>query len=68
MAGDRLACVRRSRLQWRFMKLYIHPDREEALRFIADVKAAGIVWSECMKIKEDADLSKSPEEWFVRRW
>lgn len=68
LAGDRRACVQRSKLQWRFMKLYIHPDREEALRFIADVKDAGIVWSECMKIKEDADLSKSPEEWFVRMW
>lgn len=68
LAGNRLAYVRRSKLQWRFMKLYIHPNREEALAFIDDVNAAGIVWSECMKIKDGADLSKSPEEWFVRMW
>ena len=68
LAGNRLAYVQRSKLQWRFMKLYIHPNREEALAFIDDVNAAGIVWSECMKIKDGADLSKSPEEWFVRMW
>ena len=50
------------------MKLYIHPNREGALAFIDDVNAAGIVRSECMKIKDGADLSKSPEEWFVRMW
>ena len=70
LAGDRVEFVKRSRLQWRYIKLMLHPDEEEARKLIADVKAAGISWTETgsTDIPSDADLSKGPDEWFTFDW
>ena len=49
IAGDRLEYVQRSRLQWRYIQLLIHPDDEAALQFAQDVEAYGIRWAESEK-------------------
>lgn len=70
LAGDRLTYVQRSRLQWRYIKLMLHPNEAEAQRFIADVTAAGIAWGEgdLQTLPKDADLSKPPHQWFTFTW
>ena len=49
LAGDRLDAVKRSRLQWRYIQLLLHPDDEACAQFVADVKAYGIRWAESDK-------------------
>ena len=46
LAGDRLAYVQRSRLQWRYIQLLLHPDDEACAQFVADVEAWDIRWAE----------------------
>lgn len=68
-AGDRRAFVVRSRLQWRYIKLMLHPDATVAAAFVEDVKAAGIWWKEGTKdLPEDVDLSLPPDQWFTFTW
>ena len=63
-AGDRLAYVERSEMQWRLTKLYLHPNAEEAQKLIDDAKAAGVVWKEGNpNVQADSDLSLSPYYW-----
>jgi hypothetical protein len=70
LAGDRVAYVQRSRLQWRYIKLMLHPDEAEAQKLIADVKAMGVGWTESSgtDLPADADFSKGPDEWFTFDW
>ena len=66
MAGDRLSYVKRSRLQWRYLKLMLHPNEEDARAFLADVTAEGIHWREwryTSEIGADSNLSLSPDKW-----
>ena len=46
LAGDRLEYVQRSRLQWRYIQLLLHPDEEACQQFIEDVKSYDIRWAE----------------------
>ena len=48
-AGDRLEYVQRSRLQWRYIQLLLHPNDEACAQFVADVKGYGIRWAESDK-------------------
>ena len=70
LAGDCLDNVKRSRLQWRYIRLMLHPNEEEAKQFIADVNAYGIAWGEgdLRTLPADADLTKPPHEWFTFTW
>ena len=66
MAGDRVEYVKRSRLQWRYIKLMYAPDEEEAKAFIADIATADIHWREwrfTSAIGEGSNLSKAPDKW-----
>ena len=66
LADDRLPYVQRSRLQWRYLKLMLQPNEEEAEQFIEDIAAAGIHWREwryTSAIGEGSDLSRSPDKW-----
>lgn len=67
-AGSRLEYVRRSRLQWRYIQLMLHPDQDAALAFIEDVKAAGVTWGDgtTSEVPPRADLTLGPEYWFVQ--
>ena len=49
LAGDRLEYVKRSRLQWRYIQLLLHPDDEACAQFVQDVEAYGIRWAESSK-------------------
>ena len=66
MAGNRLSYVKRSRLQWRYLKLMLHPNEEDARAFLADITAEGIHWREwryTSEIGADSNLSLSPDKW-----
>ena len=63
-AGDRVEYVKRSMMQWRLTKLYLHPNAEEAQKLIDDAKAAGVVWKEGNpNVLPESDLSLSPYYW-----
>ncbi|MBE6651839.1 MAG: DUF4838 domain-containing protein [Ruminococcaceae bacterium] len=63
-AGDRLAYVQRSRLQWRYIKLMYAPNEEEAKKFVEDVTAAGIYWREGVKsLPEGVSMSGPIHLW-----
>ena len=49
LAGDRLEYVKRSRLQWRYIQLLLHPDDDACAQFVKDVEAYGIRWAESAK-------------------
>ena len=49
LAGDRLEYVQRSRLQWRYIQLLLHPDDDACAQFVEDVKSYGIRWAESDK-------------------
>ena len=49
LAGDRLEYVQRSRLQWRYIQLLLHPDDDACAQFVEDVLAYGIRWAESDK-------------------
>jgi hypothetical protein len=66
MAKDRLDFVRRSRLQWRYIKLMLHPNEADGKVLRDDVEAAAIRWNEGDTLPEDVDLSKSPETWLEK--
>lgn len=66
LAGSKVANVKRSRLQWRYIRLCLHPDETEARAFVKDVQKYGIYWREGSgggAIQKGADLSKSPLTW-----
>ncbi|MBQ3859651.1 MAG: hypothetical protein II779_03915, partial [Clostridia bacterium] len=63
-AGDRLEAVRRSRLQWRYIKLMLHPDAEAGKAFLEEVKARRIRWREGQELPEHPDFGASPETWW----
>ncbi len=68
-AGDRLACVQRSRWQVRYMLLFCTPDKAEAEKLVAEVEANGTRWSEQMPkllwyVYEYDLLAQSPRTWF----
>lgn len=64
LAGDRLAYVQRSRFQWRYIKLMLHPDAVEGKKFREDVDAAQVMWNEWRKLPDDVDYSRAPDKWF----
>lgn len=70
LAGDRLEYVQRSRLQWRYIKLMLHPDEAEARKFVTDVKRAGVHWMEGngTNLPENTDYAKPPHKWFTFTW
>ena len=55
LAGDRLDAVKRSRLQWRYIQLLLHPDDEACAQFVADVNSYGIRWAESSKNNKPLD-------------
>ncbi|MBE6597860.1 MAG: DUF4838 domain-containing protein [Ruminococcaceae bacterium] len=63
LAGDRLDSVKRSRMQWRYIKLMLHPSEEEGQAFIDDVKKYRIRWCENKDFPNDVDFSKTPDLW-----
>ena len=49
LAGDRIGYVCRSRMQWRYIGLLLHPDEKACLQFIADAEIYGLRWAESTK-------------------
>ena len=63
LAGDRVEAVRRSRLQWRYIKLMLHPDAEVGKAFFEEVREKQIRWREGQEMPEHPDFAASPETW-----
>jgi hypothetical protein len=42
----------------------LHPNEEDGKALRRDVEAGNIRWNEWHNLREDADLSKSPDKWF----
>ncbi|MBO7274569.1 MAG: DUF4838 domain-containing protein [Clostridia bacterium] len=66
LAGDRIEFVKRARYQWRYIKLCLHPNAEDAQALIADVSKADakVAWREKQwNVDSASDLSLAPTEW-----
>ena len=70
-AGDRLEYVQRSRIQLRYMLLFVHPDKDEALSLVEYVEGNGISWREGWEkllwyvySDDNALLGEAPDKWF----
>lgn len=66
LAGDRIEFVKRARYQWRYIKLCLHPNAEDAQALIADVSRADakVAWREKQwNVDSASDLSLAPTEW-----
>ena len=71
LAGERIDFVKRARYQWRYVKLCLHPDAEEAQKLIADTSDSfntRVGWREKQWNVDTAksDLTKSPLEWVYK--
>ena len=71
LAGERIDFVKRARYQWRYIKLCLHPDLEEAQKLIADTSDSFMTrvgWREKQWNVDTAksDLTKSPLEWVYK--
>lgn len=64
MAGDRAAAVHRSRFQWRYIRLMLHPDAAEGERYRREVDAANVLWNEWRALPDSVDYTKTPDKWF----
>ena len=66
LAGNRIEFVKRARYQWRYIKLCLHPNAEDAQAFINDVTnaEAKVAWREKnWNVDASSDLSLAPTEW-----
>lgn len=66
LAGDRIDFVKRARYQWRYIKLCLHPNAEDAQALIADVSnaSAKVSWREKQwNVDSSSDLNLAPTEW-----
>ena len=66
LAGEeRIAFVKRARFQWRYIKLCIDPNAEDAQALIADAASNPRVgWRDKQwNVDPSSDLSKAPTEW-----
>lgn len=66
LAGDRLEFVKRARYQWRYIKLCLHPNAEDALALITDAAAGNRVgWRDKQwnVDKDKSNLDLTPFEW-----
>ena len=71
LAGDRLAFVKRSRYQWRYVKLCLHPNEEEARLLIAENASSfneRVAWrnSQWNVDIEKTDFTLPPTEWVYK--
>ncbi len=64
MAGDRLESVCRSRIQWQFLKLELHPDAEKGRALSELCQRLDIKWNEWLPVDNaTADFSQPPSRW-----
>ncbi|MBR5871157.1 MAG: DUF4838 domain-containing protein [Clostridia bacterium] len=68
MAGDRIEAVRRSRIQWTYLKLELHPDAAAGEQFFADCRDRGIRWNEWNMTANAPDFRKPPSRWAPIPW
>lgn len=59
LAGDRVAFVKRSRLQWRYIQRMLHPDANAAYVLFHE-----IYWDYEMEFAESYQYNSPPDEWF----
>ncbi len=55
--------IRKSRLQWTYVKLMLYPDPVEGEVFFRTVESLGIRWNEWRNFTADPDFTLSPVDW-----
>lgn len=55
--------IRKSRLQWTYVKLMLYPDPVEGEVFFRTVESLGIRWNEWRNFTADPDFALSPVDW-----
>jgi len=63
MAGDCLEHVKRSRLQWRYLWLWVDYNSERAEKFFNDTRDWGIRWCEWKLLPQKPEFDKYIKEW-----
>ena len=71
LAGDRIDFVKRARYQWRYIKLCLHPNAEDAMSLIADASNhfhTRVGWREKQwnVDVEKSNLNLAPTEWVYK--
>lgn len=61
-----LARVKKSRLQWTYVKLMLKPNAEEAEVYFNTVNSLGIRWNEWFTFDKNPDFTLPPVEWAKR--
>ena len=66
LAGERLEAVQRSRLQWRYVQHWLHPNAATGKQLAKEINGYGIYWCESNKPvnEETADFSLTPDKWY----
>ena len=65
LAGDRLEYVKRAKMQWRYIKLMLHPDQKEGEAFYNDIVKWNIQWRENTLLPNDpGDFGDQPVDWW----
>jgi len=63
--GDQVYHLFLSRLQWRYMRLMIHPDPILGKEFYDDIVKHEIFWRELIKLPNDCyDFADPPSDWY----
>ena len=69
LAGDRIEAVKRARYQWRYIKLCLHPNTEDAQELIDDMSADNMAWRQNQwQVDTKSDLSLTPDKWVYKFW
>ena len=65
LAGSKVDNVKRSSLQWRYIKLCLNPNDKDARSFARDVTRYNVYWREggSSNLSSDVDFSKTPLKW-----
>ncbi len=56
MAEDRISAVKRSGLQWKCIRIMLHPDAKKISDFVSELSTEKILWNESGKIPDASDF------------
>ncbi len=67
LAEDRIQNVKNSRLQWEFIRLMLHPDKEKGKQLYDTITSAKALFSESKIEVDNLDFGTAPDTWHMRR-
>jgi len=63
LAGNRLEFVKRSRLQWEYVRLMLHPNEKDGEKLLEAIENNNIQWDEGRHKADRAKLGMTPNTW-----